>query len=76
MNIGLVLGSASQIVGIDIDGDDAMKELHSWANGALPETWAFTTPSGGMRMLYRAPKDQVLKSTSRSYLVNIANWLY
>ena len=61
MNIGLVLGSASQIVGIDIDGDDAMKELHSWANGALPETWAFTTPSGGMRMLYRAPKDQVLK---------------
>lgn len=61
MNIGLVLGSASQIVGIDIDGDDAMKELRSWANGALPETWAFTTPSGGMRMLYRAPKDQVLK---------------
>lgn len=65
MNIGLVLGTASQIVGIDIDGDDAMKELHSWANGALPETWVFTTPSGGMRMLYRAPKDQVLKKHMR-----------
>lgn len=64
-NIGLVLGTASQIVGIDIDGVDATKELHSWANGALPETWAFTTPSGGMRMLYRAPKDQALKKYSK-----------
>lgn len=29
MNIGLVLGTASQIVGIDIDGADATKEHHS-----------------------------------------------
>lgn len=60
MNIGLVLGKASQIIGIDIDGDEAMEELRSWANGDLPKTWTFSTP-GGLRMLYRAPQNITLK---------------
>lgn len=61
MNLGLVLGAASQIIGIDVDGDAAKEELQKWANGDLPETWTYSTPSGGLRLLYKAPSGLTLR---------------
>jgi hypothetical protein len=61
MNIGLVLGNASGIVGIDVDGEHAKDLLREWSNGDLPDTWTYKTPSGGLRFLYRAPEGKELK---------------
>lgn len=51
-NIGLVLGSPSGIVAIDIDGPFGHKELLHISNGDIPETWQFSTPGGGMHYLF------------------------
>lgn len=55
MNIGLVLGTASGIVGIDIDGAIAFERLKIISNGYLPDTWSFKTPGSevGIRFLYK-----------------------
>lgn len=56
LNIGLVLGSASGIVGIDIDGPEAEQKLQEISQGNLSETWAFNTPGRGKRLLYSIPQ--------------------
>lgn len=61
MNIGLVLGQASRLIGIDVDGEKAKELLKEWSNGDLPETWTYRTPSGGFRLLYRSPEGVLLK---------------
>ena len=50
-NLGLVLGHG--IVAIDVDGSDGNRLLQELSGGDLPETVRYTTPSGGMRYLYR-----------------------
>lgn len=57
LNIGLVLGEASGIVGIDIDGSQAIERLQEISNGDIPETWMFKTPGSevGRRILFRRP---------------------
>ncbi|MEK8204162.1 bifunctional DNA primase/polymerase [Paenibacillus sp. FSL L8-0696] len=65
-NIGLVLGSPSGIVAIDIDGPFGHKELLHISNGDIPETWQFSTPGGGMHYLFSTPSNQIYKRFSIS----------
>lgn len=51
--IGLALGPVSDLVRIDADGSDAMRQLQLL--GELPSTAEFVTPSGGRGWLYRCP---------------------
>lgn len=60
-NIGLVLGTASGIVAIDVDGVSGAEMLQVASAGDLPPTWSFTTPGGGRRLLYSIPAGKVLK---------------
>ncbi|MDQ0412171.1 hypothetical protein [Mesobacillus stamsii] len=39
MNIEFVLGQASELVGVDADGDKAIELLKEWSEGDLPEKW-------------------------------------
>ena len=57
MNIGLLTGVASGIVGIDVDGTLAKERLEEISNGDIPETWGYKTPGSeaGCRLLYRLP---------------------
>jgi len=61
MNVGLVLGPASGIIGIDVDGKAAEEKFLEMAQGNEPATWAFTTPGGGKRYLFNLPKDVLAK---------------
>lgn len=60
-NVGLVLGQASGLVGIDADGQEGLTRLKEVSKGDLPDTWTFKTPGGGIRFLYRIPKGKILK---------------
>ena len=53
-NIGMPLGQASGLVGIDVDGQAGVQLLMEMSDGVLPSTWEFTT-SAGSRLLYRIP---------------------
>lgn len=68
-NLGLVLGTKSGIVGIDIDGAEGEVILQDLSNGDLPETVTYTTPGGGKRLLYRIPeehKNKVFKKFAKA----------
>lgn len=67
MNVGLATGSTSGLVGIDRDGQGGEQILMEKSGGDLPTTWAFNTPGGGMRHLYRLPDG--FRSRSRSFPV-------
>lgn len=56
LNIGLVLGRQSGIIGIDVDGKEGLKRLKEISKGELPKTLTFITPGGGIRFLYRLPE--------------------
>jgi hypothetical protein len=59
-NIGLVLGAASGLIGLDIDGEAGEALLAEWSSGDVPDTWEFKT-GGGRRLLYRIPSGLILK---------------
>ncbi|OPX83385.1 MAG: hypothetical protein A4E53_04660 [Pelotomaculum sp. PtaB.Bin104] len=59
-NPGLPLGSASRLVGIDIDGEIGEQLLLEWSGGDIPTTWEFST-GAGRRLLYRLPEGVTLK---------------
>lgn len=54
VNIGLPMGNASGIIGIDVDGEMGEKLLVAISGGVLPETWEYTT-GNGRRLLYALP---------------------
>lgn len=56
ITIGLVLGQVSHIIGVDIDGDEALIRYKELSGGELQSTWTFKTPSGGMRLLFSIPE--------------------
>ncbi|AIQ38558.1 hypothetical protein R50345_30450 [Paenibacillus sp. FSL R5-0345] len=55
MNVGLVLGTRTGVVAIDVDGEYGEELLQQWSKGDLPDTLEFTTPGGGRRLMYAAP---------------------
>jgi putative DNA primase/helicase len=55
-NVGMALGPASGLVGIDEDGPLGAAMLADMAGGDLPPTLTFRTPGGGRRLLYRVPE--------------------
>lgn len=59
-NIGLILGSVSGLVAVDVDGEFGELTLKDWSQGNLPPTWEFTTPGGGRRLLYAIPEGVTL----------------
>lgn len=63
-NIGLLLGSVSGLVGIDVDGEGGKAILNKWSNGDLPPTLMYSTPNQGIRYLYRIPENLNLRKKS------------
>ena len=65
-NLGLVLGI--NYVAIDVDGIEGDRILQELSGGDIPQTVTYTTPSGGMRYLYRIhsqDKGQVFKKFTK-----------
>ncbi|WP_172254916.1 bifunctional DNA primase/polymerase [Saccharibacillus deserti] len=60
-NIGMALGQQQGFVAIDLDGDFGRRKLEELSKGELPDTWQFSTPGGGMRYLFAAPKDYAVQ---------------
>ena len=57
-NVGIVMGSVSNLLGFDVDGPEGMKFLAGLtADNPLPPTLQFDTPGGGLRYLFRWPKE-------------------
>lgn len=54
-NLGIVLGSISKLIGIDVDSPWAEDRLQELSGGDLPITWEFSTGKG-RRLLYRLPE--------------------
>ena len=46
INIGVPLGSNSDMIGVDVDGEEGQRILENVAQGELPNTWEFTTGNG------------------------------
>lgn len=67
MNVGLVLGSCSGIVAIDVDGEYGEDLLKEWSEGDLPDTCEFSTPGGGRRLMYAVPSDIKVSKYSKSH---------
>jgi P4 family phage/plasmid primase-like protien len=65
-NIGLLLGKASGLCGIDVDGEEGEALLTEMSNGNLPLTPQFTTPNGGIRYLYRIPSGFTMRKYTLS----------
>ena len=63
-NIGVLTGSPSEIVMIDVDGEEGKKYLDEISNGDLPKTATFKTPGNGIRYVYKIPKGIQLKTKS------------
>ncbi|WP_027400087.1 bifunctional DNA primase/polymerase [Anaerovorax odorimutans] len=61
INVGLPMGGGSGIIGIDIDGKEAVVRLQELSKGNLPDTWKFETPGGGQRYLYKVPEGVITK---------------
>ena len=55
LNVGVIMGPVSRLVGIDVDDQEGEILLAVLGNNDLPLTLAFTTPRGGKRFLYELP---------------------
>ena len=55
-NVGIVMGRISGLVGLDIDNAAGQQLLLEWSQNSVSPTTAFSTPSGGFRLLYAIPK--------------------
>lgn len=66
-NIGLVLGVGSGLVALDVDGQFGHDTLLKISNGNnLSDAWQFSTPGGGMRYIFTAPKGRECRKFSIS----------
>jgi hypothetical protein len=64
-NVGLCMGPASGLIGLDVDGPEGEALLVQLSGGELPHTTEFTTPNGGRRLLYKLDGEH--DPPSRSY---------
>lgn len=62
INIGMLTGKSSGVIGIDADCEEGRKHLEKISKGDLPDTAKFTTPGGGIRLLYKYPNHIELKT--------------
>jgi len=51
-NVGIIMGRASGLVGVDIDNSTGLALFHRLAGGRLVPTLEFSTPGGGLRYLF------------------------
>jgi Bifunctional DNA primase/polymerase, N-terminal/AAA domain/Primase C terminal 2 (PriCT-2) len=65
-NVGCVLGQASGLVRVDVDGAEGEALLAEWNAGDLPPTWTFRSSSAGRGLLYAWPRDLPCKSTAKA----------
>jgi hypothetical protein len=56
-NVGIALGPVSGLVGLAVEGAAGEELLRQLADGDLPSTLEFTTPTGGRRLLYALGAD-------------------
>jgi hypothetical protein len=54
-NVGILLGPASNLLAIDVDGVGGEARLRELSGGDVPATLEFATPRPGRRLLYRIP---------------------
>jgi len=64
-NIGLPMGNASRLIGVDIDGEEGERYLQELSDGDLPDTWEFST-GAGRRLLYRLPEGMKVKKFKKA----------
>lgn len=64
LNVGILLGSISGVVGIDVDGTEGEEALARLSAGDLPATLEFRTGGGGRRLLYACPRGTVMRTVS------------
>jgi hypothetical protein len=65
-NVGALLGQASGVVRIDVDGLEGEALLQQWSTGDLPTTWTFRSSATGRGLLYAWPKDLPCHSTTQA----------
>ena len=67
LNIGLPLGAASGLIGIDVDGAKGLEKLQEISGGDIPKSWTYKTPGSesGLRILFKVP-DGVEKASKWS----------
>jgi RecA-family ATPase len=60
-NVGIVMGPVSNLIGVDVDGEEGAKLLHDLCGGHLPNTLEFKTPgaSGSRRYLFKYPTKEI-----------------
>lgn len=57
-NVGLVLGTGTRLVSVDVDGPAGEAALAAASGGITPSTWEILTGSGrGRQLVYRLPPD-------------------
>lgn len=64
-NVGVALGSGSEIVAVDIDSEAGEQMVHAWAGDRLEPTLEFTTGKG-RRLLYAIPDSIETEPTQRA----------
>ena len=65
-NVGCVLGQASGLVRVDVDGQGGEAALQEWSEGDLPATWEFRSSAAGRGLLYRWPREQPCQTVTQS----------
>lgn len=66
-NLGLVTGSNSGILAIDIDGQQAYDDFYNEYSEYTNKTCMYKTSEYGWRILFKIPNDKELKSKSQRY---------
>lgn len=64
-NVGTVLGQVSGAVRVDVDGGAGYATLCEWSLQDLPDTWEFTSGTGGRGWLYGWPRELPCATTSQ-----------
>jgi hypothetical protein len=65
-NVGCVLGQASGVVRVDVDGEPGEAALQEWSQGEVPDTWEFRSSAQGRGLLYRWDQDQPCQTVIKS----------
>jgi hypothetical protein len=66
LKIGVRCGMPSQLVVLDVDGDDGFESLRGLerVHGPLPATYSVVTPSGGQHFYFRHPLTVEIRNTA------------